>query len=99
MCICLPLTGTEDFVPFEQDVFIASSFTMVQTLCQTVTILGDRLIENDEFFFVMVIPSNPLDFIDRNYSQITILDDDGMLSDTIKVTGYSCACRAKCIGK
>ena len=96
MCIWLPLTGTEDFVPFEQDAFITSSFTM---LCQTVTILGDRLIENDELFFVMVIPSNPLDFIDRNYSQITILDDDGMLSDVIKVTGYSCARRAKCIGK
>jgi len=58
---------------------------MMQTLCQTITILGDRLIENDEFFFVMVIPSNPLDSINRNYSQITILDDDGMLSDSINM--------------
>jgi len=83
ICVCAYHSlGTEDFVPLAQGTVITGSFSMMRSLCQTVTIRGDRFIENDEFFFVMVIPSNPLDSINRNYSQITVLDDDGMLNDS-----------------
>ena len=47
-------------------------------VCQEITILGDIVIEDDEFFKFNIVTINPLDIVSGpDTGNVTILDDDG----------------------
>lgn len=55
--------------------------------CATFTIVGDRLLEEDEVFSVMFAPVHPLDqLLGPSVAEITIEDNDGIkIFDTFSI--------------
>ena len=70
--------GTSDFVPLIDQMLVLT--TVGEAVCQSITIVGDDQMEEDEMFTVTVVPNNPLDTIVSDTVTVTILDDgDGTL--------------------
>jgi len=76
---------SNDFVELENLLLtILSSSVVGDSVCRSVTIVGDDVLESDEIFTVILYPVNPEDSImGSNTSTVTILNDgDGMSSIT-----------------
>ena len=72
---------SNDFVELENLLLtIPSSSAVGDSTCQSVTIVGDDVLESDEIFTVILYPVNPEDSINgSSTSTVTILNDgDGM---------------------
>lgn len=72
---------SNDFVELDNLLLtIPSSSVVGDSTCQSVTIVGDDVLESDEIFTVILYPMNPEDSITgSNTSTVTILNDgDGM---------------------
>ena len=46
--------------------------------CATLTVFGDRLVEEDEEFSIEFETIHPLDELQPSETEVTIVDDDGM---------------------
>ena len=70
-----------DFEVYPLNVTVPIEFGgSVYTSCVTVTILGDDLVEEDEFFRYRIDPLNPQDLVDgSNVLMVTIVDEDGKI--------------------
>lgn len=70
-----------DFVGIVGEILrIPSTAAQGDTVCQPITIIGDDIVEDTEYFFVQAEPANTNDMI-AGPTNITVLvrDDDGKL--------------------
>ena len=76
ICTHIETPDGNDFVPISNQLLIIPLENT--TGCQNITIVGDRIVENDEDFSVEVNVTSPLVTLNgSNSTTITIIDDDG----------------------
>ena len=74
------LSGSADFIQLEREVVIPYTTVQGQGVCvAAVSILGDKIVEGNETFQVIIQPTNPLDMVSPggNTTTVTIVDNDG----------------------
>lgn len=64
-------------------------FTDGEEQCINVTVNNDRILEDEESFFLVLNTSDPRAFMFSQWTQINILDNDSMLNVSSKVPTHS----------
>ena len=74
----LSFSGASDFTPLENEVLtIPSTMAVSNSVCRSVNVTSDMIVEESESFNITVEMSNPNDVImGLNTAAVTIEDDD-----------------------